>query len=299
MLKNLEECQLCLYKCKVNRLEGKKGKCKASDKAKISLVSLHNFEEPCISGTKGSGTIFFSNCNFNCVFCQNYKISQEGMGEEVSIEFLANSMLNLQDKGAHNINLVTPVMYVYHIIEAIKIAKNNGLNIPIIYNSNGYENIETLKLLKGYIDVYLPDFKYSDNKLGKKYSNVDNYFEVTTEAIKEMYSQVGAPKLNADEIIEKGLIIRHLVLPNAMENTKNVLKWIKDNIDNSVYISIMAQYFPTYKSKEIGEINRKINIKEYEEIENYVYEIGIENGYMQDLGEHEEEYVPEFKNSLT
>ncbi len=299
MLKNLEECQLCPYKCKVNRLEGKKGKCKASDKAKISLVSLHNFEEPCISGTKGSGTIFFSNCNFNCVFCQNYKISQEGMGEEVSIEFLANSMLNLQDKGAHNINLVTPVMYVYHIIEAIKIAKNNGLNIPIIYNSNGYENIETLKLLKGYIDVYLPDFKYSDNKLGKKYSNVDNYFEVTTEAIKEMYSQVGAPKLNADGIIEKGLIIRHLVLPNAMENTKNVLKWIKDNIDNSVYISIMAQYFPTYKSKEIGEINRKINIKEYEEIENYVYEIGIENGYMQDLGEHEEEYVPEFKNSLT
>ncbi len=299
MLKNLEECQLCPYKCKVNRLEGKKGKCKASDKAKISLVSLHNFEEPCISGTKGSGTIFFSNCNFNCVFCQNYKISQEGMGEEVSIELLANSMLNLQDKGAHNINLVTPVMYVYHIIEAIKIAKNNGLNIPIIYNSNGYENIETLKLLKGYIDVYLPDFKYSDNKLGKKYSNVDNYFEVTTEAIKEMYSQVGAPKLNADGIIEKGLIIRHLVLPNAMENTKNVLKWIKDNIDNSVYISIMAQYFPTYKSKEIGEINRKINIKEYEEIENYVYEIGIENGYMQDLGEHEEEYVPEFKNSLT
>lgn len=299
MLKNLEECQLCPYKCKVNRLEGKKGKCKASDKAKISLVSLHNFEELCISGTKGSGTIFFSNCNFNCVFCQNYKISQEGMGEEVSIELLANSMLNLQDKGAHNINLVTPVMYVYHIIEAIKIAKNNGLNIPIIYNSNGYENIETLKLLKGYIDVYLPDFKYSDNKLGKKYSNVDNYFEVTTEAIKEMYSQVGAPKLNADGIIEKGLIIRHLVLPNAMENTKNVLKWIKDNIDNSVYISIMAQYFPTYKSKEIGEINRKINIKEYEEIENYVYEIGIENGYMQDLGEHEEEYVPEFKNSLT
>ncbi len=299
MLKNLEECRLCPYKCKVNRLEGKKGKCKASDKAKISLVSLHNFEEPCISGTKGSGTIFFSNCNFNCVFCQNYKISQEGMGEEVSIEFLANSMLNLQDKGAHNINLVTPVMYVYHIIEAIKIAKNNGLNIPIIYNSNGYENIETLKLLKGYIDVYLPDFKYSDNKLGKKYSNVDNYFEETTEAIKEMYSQVGAPKLNADGIIEKGLIIRHLVLPNAMENTKNVLKWIKDNIDNSVYISIMAQYFPTYKSKEIGEINRKINIKEYEEIENYVYEIGIENGYMQDLGEHEEEYVPEFKNSLT
>ena len=300
MLEGLKECKLCPHKCKVNRLEGKIGRCRATEKVKISLVSLHHFEEPCISGTNGSGTIFFSNCNFNCVFCQNYKISQEGMGQDVSIEFLANSMLEEQNKGAHNINLVTPVMYVYHIIEAIKISKAKGLNIPIIYNSNGYENIETLKLLEGYIDVYLPDFKYANNELGKKYSNINNYFEITSKAIKEMYRQVGPPKLDENGLIKRGLIIRHLILPNEIENSKKVLKWIIDNIGKKVYVSIMAQYFPTYKAKNISELNRKINKDEYKKIEEYIYKIGIENGYMQDLGEHEEEYVPDFKNnSLT
>ena len=299
MLEKLKKCELCPFKCKVNRLEGNIGKCRATDKLKISLVSLHKYEEPCISGTNGSGTIFFSNCNFNCVFCQNYKISQEGMGQEVEIEFLAKSMLELQAKGAHNINLVTPVMYVYHIIEAIKIARKQGLKIPIIYNSNGYENIETLKLLEGYIDVYLPDFKYYYNSLGERYSNVKNYFEVTTKAIKEMYRQVGIPKLDEKGIIQKGVIIRHLILPNEIENSKKILKWIIDNIGKDVYISIMAQYFPTYKAKKINRLNRKITNKEYEEIEEYVFELGIENGYMQDLGEHEEEYVPNFKNTLT
>lgn len=296
MLEELKECKLCPHMCKINRLEGRVGRCKATDKLKISLVSLHQFEE---SGTNGSGTIFFSNCNFNCVFCQNYKISQEGMGQEVDIDFLAKSMIEQQEKGAHNINLVTPVMYVYHIIEAIKIAKSNGLKIPIIYNSNGYENIETLKLLEGYIDVYLPDFKYANNELGRKYSNINNYFEVTSKAITEMYKQVGPPQLDENGIIKRGLIIRHLILPNEIENSKNVLKWIIDNIGKEVYISIMAQYFPTYKAKQIKELNRKINNEEYKQIEDYIYEIGIENGYMQDLGEHEEEYVPDFKNSLT
>lgn len=214
MLEELKECKLCPHMCKINRLEGRGGRCKATDKLKISLVSLHQFEEPCISGTNGSGTIFFSNCNFNCVFCQNYKISQEGMGQEVDIDFLAKSMIEQQEKGAHNINLVTPVMYVYHIIEAIKLAKSNGLKIPIIYNSNGYENIETLKLLEGYIDVYLPDFKYANNELGRKYSNINNYFEVTSKAITEMYKQVGTPQLDENGIIKRGLIIRHLILPN-------------------------------------------------------------------------------------
>ena len=294
----LKECKLCPHMCKINRLEGKVGRCKATDKIKISLVSLHQFEEPCISGTNGSGTIFFSNCNFNCVFCQNYKISQEGMGQEVDIDFLAKSMIEQQEKGAHNINLVTPVMYVYHIIEAIKIARKKGLKIPIIYNSNGYENIETLKMLERYIDVYLPDFKYANNELGRKYSNI-NYFEVTSKAITEMYKQVGPPQLDESGIIKRGLIIRHLILPNEIENSKNVLKWIVDNIGKEVYVSIMAQYFPTYKAKQIKELNRKINNEEYKQIEDYIYEIGIENGYMQDLGEHEEEYVPDFKNSLT
>ena len=298
MLEELKECKLCPHMCKINRLEGKVGRCKATDKIKISLVSLHQFEEPCISGTNGSGTIFFSNCNFNCVFCQNYKISQEGMGQEVDIDFLAKSMIEQQEKGAHNINLVTPVMYVYHIIEAIKIAIKKGLKIPIIYNSNGYENIETLKMLEGYIDVYLPDFKYANNELGRKYSNINNYFEVTSKAITEMYKQVGPPQLDENGIIKRGLIIRHLILPNEIENSKKILKWIIDNI-GKVYVSIMAQYFPTYKAKNIQELNRKIGTEEYKQIEDYIYKIGIENGYMQDLGEHEEEYVPDFKNSLT
>ena len=298
MLEGLKECKLCPHNCKVNRLEGKIGRCKATDKIKIALVSLHHFEEPCISGTNGSGTIFFSNCNLNCVFCQNYEISQEGFGKEISINQLAEKMLEQQEKGAHNINLVTPVMYVYHIIEAIKIARKKGLKIPIIYNSNGYENIETLKLLEGYIDVYLPDFKYTDNALAKEYSNVNNYFEITSNAIKEMYRQVGAPKFDENGIIQGGVIIRHLVLPEAIENSKKVLKWIIDNIGKDVYISIMAQYFPTYKAKNMKKINRKLTTEEYKEIENYMYEIGIENGYIQELGEHEEEYVPKWGENI-
>ena len=230
----------------------------------------------------------------NCVFCQNYEISQLGKGKEITIEELAEIMLKQQEKGLENINLVTPTSYAIHIIEAIKIAKQKGLKIPIVYNTNGYENVETLKLLEGLIDIYLPDLKYFNNELGKKYSKVENYFEITTEAIKEMYRQVGSPKLNKNGIMEKGLMIRHLVLPNKIENSKQVLKWIKENIDNNVYVSIMAQYFPTYKAKEMDELNRKLTKEEYEEIENYLYELNLENGYIQELGEHEEEYVPKW-----
>lgn len=296
MLEQLKECTLCPHKCKVNRLEGKIGRCKASDKIKIALVSIHKYEEPCISSRNGSGTIFFSNCNFNCIFCQNYEISQEGLGKEISVEELSEIFIKQQERGADNINLVTPVMYVYHIIEAIKLARQKGLNIPIIYNSNGYESIETLKLLDGYIDIYLPDLKYYSNELAKKYSNISNYFEMATEAIKEMYRQVGAPEFDKDGIIKSGLIIRHLILPNYMENTKHILKWIKENMNEDVYVSIMAQYFPTYKAKECEKLNRKISKKEYKEIEKYLYLLNIENGYLQDLGEHEEEYVPNFKS---
>ena len=230
----------------------------------------------------------------NCVFCQNYEISQQGKGKEISIEELAEIMIKQQEKGVENINLVTPTSYALHIVEAIKLAKKKGLNLPIVYNTNGYESVETLKLLEGYIDIYLPDLKYYYDELGKKYSKVDNYFEVATEAIKEMYRQVGIPKLNDDGIMEKGLMIRHLILPNQVENSKMVLKWIKENIDNNVYVSVMAQYFPTYKAKEMDELNRKITKQEYEEVENYLYQLELENGYIQELGEHEEEYVPKW-----
>ena len=218
-------------------------------------------------------------------------------GKEISDEELADIFIELQNKKANNINLVTPTPYVYQIINAIKIAKEKGLKIPILYNTSGYEKIETLKLLDGYVDIYLPDFKYSDNELAKRLSGIDNYFEIAKEAIKEMYRQVGSPKLNKYGIIEKGLIIRHLILPNHIDNTKKVLQWINDNIDKDVYISLMTQYFPSYKAKNIKDINRKINYDEYKEVEDFLFSLDIENGYMQDYieDENEEKYVPDFK----
>lgn len=190
--------------------------------------------------------------------------------------------------------MVTPTIYVPQIIEAIKIAKNQGLNIPIIYNSNGYENIETIKMLDGYIDIYLPDFKYYFNELGKEYSGINNYPSIAKNAITQMYKQVGKPVFDENGIIQKGLIIRHLILPNHITNSKKILKWIKENINKEVYVSVMAQYFPTYKAKENKELNRKITKEEYNEIIEYMEEIGLVNGYIQELGEHEEEYVPKF-----
>ncbi len=290
----LKCCKICPHNCKINRLQ-QIGRCKSTDKIKIALYSVHNFEEPCISGDNGSGTIFFSNCNMNCVFCQNYEISQLGRGKEITIEELADIMIKQQERNVQNINLVTPTSYVLHIIEAIKIARKNGLKIPIVYNTNGYDSIETLKMLEGYIDIYLPDLKYYYNDLAKKYSKVDNYFEIATKAIQEMYRQVGAPVLDENGVMKKGLMIRHLILPNEVQNSKKILKWIKNNIDSNVYVSIMAQYFPTYKAKTIHEISRKITKEEYEKIENYLYELNLENGYIQELGEHEEEYVPTWK----
>lgn len=290
----LKCCKICPHNCKINRLQ-QIGRCKSTDKIKIALYSVHNFEEPCISGDNGSGTIFFSNCNMNCVFCQNYEISQLERGKEITIEELADIMTKQQERNVQNINLVTPTSYVLHIIEAIKIARKNGLKIPIVYNTNGYDSIETLKMLEGYIDIYLPDLKYYYNDLAKKYSKVDNYFEIATKAIQEMYRQVGAPVLDENGVMKKGLMIRHLILPNEVQNSKKILKWIKNNIDSNVYVSIMAQYFPTYKAKTIHEISRKITKEEYEKIENYLYELNLENGYIQELGEHEEEYVPTWK----
>ena len=295
-LELLEQCKICPHECKINRNNGKIGRCKSTDKVKIALYSTHNFEEPCISGKKGSGTVFFSNCNLNCIFCQNYEISQEGKGEEISIEGLAEIFLKQQEKDVENINLVTPTSYVPQIIEAIKIAKSKGLKLTIVYNTNGYEKIETLKMLDGYIDIYLPDFKYAQNELGKRLSKVDNYFEITTEALREMYKQTGKAIFDDRGIMQKGMIVRHLVLPNHLVNSRKVLKWLNDNM-NDVLVSVMAQYFPTYKAKELEDINRKLTKEEYEQIESYLYRLNLENGYIQELGEHEEEYVPKWFNT--
>lgn len=294
MLEILDECTICPHKCKVNRNIGQLGRCKSKQTVKVALYSVHNYEEPCISGEKGSGTVFFSNCNLNCVFCQNYEISQQNKGKEITIAELSEIFLKLQEKNVENINLVTPTSYVPQIIEAIKIAKKRGLNLPIVYNTNGYEKVETIKMLAGFVDIYLPDFKYSNDLLAKRLSNVDNYFDITTNALKEMYKQVGKTIFNDNGIMQKGMIIRHLVLPNHIQNSKKVLKWINENMKD-VYVSIMAQYFPTYKAKEIEDINRNLTKKEYNKIEDYLYSLKLENGYIQELGEHEEEYVPKWE----
>ena len=297
MLEGLKQCEICPHKCGINRLDGKIGRCKAKDKIKIALYSTHNFEEPCISGTKGSGTVFFSNCNLKCIFCQNYEISQKGRGKEITIEELARIFLKQQEKGVENINLVTPTSYVVQIIEAIKIARKNGLRIPIVYNTNGYENVDTIKMLDGYIDVYLPDLKYVDDELGKKYSKVENYFEIATKAILEMQKKKKKTKVNENGVIKKGIIVRHLVLPGNIENSKKILKWLKENLNEENYVSVMAQYFPTYlvkEKEEYEELNRKLTKDEWRNIENFIDELDFKNGYIQELGEHEEEYVPKW-----
>lgn len=294
MLEKLEKCNICPHKCNINRKKGKIGRCKATDKVKIALYSVHDFEEPCISGEKGSGTVFFSNCNLNCIFCQNYEISQLGKGKEISVEELAEIFLMQQEKQVENINLVTPTSYVPQIIEAIKIAKENGLKIPIVYNTNAYENIETLKMLEGYVDVYLPDLKYAENDLAREYSKIDNYFEVATKAIEEMIKQVGTPNLDENGIMKRGVMVRHLVLPNHIKNSKKVVKWVTENLPKEIYISVMAQYFPTFKAKENEKLNRKLTKEEWKEIQDYIEKLEIENGYVQELAEHEEEYVPKW-----
>ena len=298
MLELLRKCEMCPHRCKIDRTQNQIGRCKSKDTVKVAIASIHNYEEPCISGKNGSGTVFFSNCNLSCKFCQNYEISQQGLGKEITIERLSKIFLEQQSKGAHNINLVSPTSYAYQIIEAIKIAKKNGSEIPIIYNTNGYENVETIKLLNGYIDVYLPDLKYAEDDLGKKYSNVDNYFEIATSAIKEMYNQVGENIYDEDVMIKRGMIIRHLVLPNHTENTKKVLTWINSNMPKNITVSGMAQYFPTYKAKDIEDINRKITKREYKKVEDFLYSLDLENGYIQECGKNEEIYVPKWEINI-
>ena len=293
-MKDLERCNLCPFECNVNREEGALGKCRAGKNIKIGLIYKHFGEEPWISGEKGSGTVFFSNCNLKCQFCQNYKISSLGKGEEISVEELAKKFLELQEEGVHNINLVTPTPYVIQIIESLKIAKKQGLKIPIVYNTSGYEKVEILKMLEGYVDIYLPDLKYFDNELAIKLSGAKNYFEVATNAILEMQRQIKKSEIDQNGIMKKGIIVRHLILPNCIENSKNVLKWIKENLREDVFVSLMAQYFPTYKALETDDINRKITEEEYSEVEDYLYELDIKNGFIQDMEDEEEKYVPDF-----
>lgn len=294
MLDALKNCKLCPKNCNINRLKGELGYCKSGINVKIARVSLHSWEEPCISGKNGSGTVFFSNCNLRCVFCQNHEISSQSIGKEISINRLSEIFIEQQQRGAHNINLVTPTHYVPQIIEALDLAKSKGLNIPILFNTNGYENIETIKLLKGYIDVYLPDIKYFNNKYSEKYSNAKNYFLYASKSVKEMFKQVGEVQFDNNNLIKKGVIIRHLMLPGLLFDSKKIIDYIYNTFGDSVYISLMNQYIPMYNSWNFPEIDKPLNEKHYDSMIDYCLSLGIKNAFIQDKGSNSIDFIPKF-----
>ena len=293
MIDVYKKCNLCPRICLIDRSKTL-GYCKATDKVKVARSALHYFEEPSISGTNGSGTIFFSNCNLKCCYCQNKEISTDGFGKEVSIERISEMMLELEEKHANNINLVTPTHYVPSIIEAIKLARSKGLSIPIVYNTSGYENVETLKLLDGYIDIYLTDFKYFDNKLGKDLSKCSNYFEITSKALDEMCRQTGKNKFNDDGLITKGIIVRCLVLPTKSDDTKEIINYLYKKYQDNIYLSIMNQYTPVNHIKDYTFLNKTVSEDEYNEVINYALDLGIKNAYMQEGGTCSESFIPSF-----
>lgn len=289
----LNRCELCPRRCKVNRNKGEIGYCGASDKIRIGGYHLHMWEEPVITGDKGSGTIFFSYCNLRCVYCQNYDISFNCSGEDISIDRLTAIMLELQEMGAANINLVTPTHYIPQIRRAIISAKEKGLFIPIVYNTSGYERVESLKLLEGLIDIYLPDFKYYDNRLGK-YSNVKDYFDITRCALKEMYRQVGELKYNKEGLLEKGVIVRHLVLPNNYADSKKIIKYLYDEYRDNIILSIMNQY-TIVRRTDYEELNSLVDNNEYDNIIDYAYDLGVRNCFIQDGSSQSESFIPRFE----
>ncbi|MCK5533718.1 radical SAM protein [bacterium] len=279
----LRKCVLCPRQCKVNRLKGEKGFCQSGGKPVISSFNLHFGEEPPISGVRGSGTIFFTHCHLHCVFCQNYPISQLGHGQEISVVKLSQIMLKLQEEGACNINLVTPTHFVPQIIEAYYLASRKQLRIPLVYNCSGYESVETLKLLDGIIDVFMPDAKYSNNKMALKYSNSSNYWQVNKLALKEMFRQVGELKINEEGIAIRGLLVRHLVLPENIAGSQEILRFIAREISPNTYVSIMSQYHPAHLSYQFTELSRKISIKEYQKVLKIADKEGIHQGWRQEL----------------
>lgn len=289
----LNECRLCPRNCSINRNRGKVGYCMAPNKITIAKYYLHQWEEPCITGKNGSGTIFFTYCNLRCLFCQNYKISALNYGLEISVEKFSEICLELQDMGATNINLVTPTHFVPLIIDGIKLAKNRGLAIPIVYNSSGYENVQTIKMLDGIVDIYLPDFKYYSDEYAFKYSKCKDYFEYASLAIDEMIRQKGSCKFDKDGNILSGVIVRHLLLPDMEEESKKILKYLYDNYGDNIYISIMNQYTPVRKCK-YEELNSKISNDVYENIIDYAWDIGIRHAFIQEDGTQSESFIPDF-----
>jgi putative pyruvate formate lyase activating enzyme len=279
--KLLSPCEVCPRKCGVKRIEGERGFCRSGEEVIVSSYNAHFGEEPPLVGNFGSGTIFFTNCNLKCVYCQNYPISQLGNGDKFTLLELAKVMLALQKRKCHNINLVTPTHFVPQILKSLKLAIKMGLHIPIVYNTSGYDSVNTLKLLDGVVDIYLPDARYADNEIARKYSSAPGYFEIMKNALKEMHRQVGDLSLNRMGVAYSGLIVRHLVLPEGLSGTKKIMRFIAGEISPHTYISLMAQYFPAYQAKQFPLLSRMINREEYREALQAFKENGLENGWFQ------------------
>ncbi|MFC1509590.1 radical SAM protein [Candidatus Omnitrophota bacterium] len=295
--KLMESCLLCPRECGVNRLKGEVGFCKGGLLPMVSSFHAHFGEEPPISGLKGSGTIFFTHCSLKCAFCQNHPISHLGQGREVSIKELADMMLKLQGQGCHNINFVTPTHYMPQILEAVFLAKAKGLKVPLVYNSGGYESLGALKLLDGIIDIYMPDVKYSDDNAAKKYSSAPDYFEIAKKAVKEMYSQVGDLKIEKG-LAKKGLLIRHLVLPDGLAGSEAIFNFIVKDLSPDTYVNIMAQYYPCHKASSFSEIKRRITRKEYTDVLKLARKKHLSDGFKQVLATIERVRIPEWTDDL-
>ncbi|HUW65509.1 MAG TPA: radical SAM protein [Spirochaetia bacterium] len=293
----LRHCSLCPRHCGVNREVGEAGFCGAPARPRVALAALHLWEEPCISGSAGSGTVFFSHCNLKCVYCQNHVISEGGFGRTVDADHLAQMFVGLQEQGAHNVNLVSPTPYVPAITRAIKSARRQGLVVPVVYNTNAYENVAVLKLLEGVVDIYLPDLKYCGEEGARRYSAAPDYFAVATAAVTEMYRQAGGPVLDENGLVRRGLIIRHLVLPGQVPDSLQVLRWIAANLPGDVYVSLMAQYFPAHRAVRMPPLNRRLRSDEYDKVVDCLLELGLENGFVQELEAASVEYVPDFNLS--
>ncbi len=286
------KCEVCPRLCGVSRKD-KIGFCGMGDLPVAARAALHAYEEPVISGSRGSGTIFFTGCNLKCRFCQNYPISHEKAGKTITIERLSEIYLELQEKGAHNINLVNPTLFTEPIIQSIEAVKHK-MAIPFIWNSSGYERVESLRKLEGLIEVFLPDLKYVSARLSALYSGAGDYFKYASQALLEMYRQVGGVQLNKEGLIEKGLIIRHLILPNSTHDSLKALEWIHNNIPGDAYISLMGQYTPTQYTLGIRGLDRRLSKREYDLVVERLNELGIKNGYIQDLDSACSDYTPEF-----
>jgi len=290
----MKDCTLCPRECHVDRTNGEKGFCKEADELVVARAALHMWEEPCLSGDEGSGTVFFCGCSMGCVYCQNYNIATGLVGKKITTERLADIFLKLQDMKANNINLVTPSHYVLQIIDAITIARKKGLDLPVVYNSSGYEKVDTLKYLEGYVDIYLPDLKYMDQRPAVRYSNCSDYFSKASLAIKEMVRQIGEPTFDERGMMKKGVIVRHLTLPGYLEDSKNIVKFLYESFGDRIYMSIMNQYTPLYGVEKYPELSRRITDKEYNEVLDYAIELGVVNGYLQEGETASESFIPEF-----